>query len=96
MATYNLGFFKEARDKRGEVVYSGYGIASIQDFAFNVAHILTGGSLEDIAGTYADGYDGLQVTKVAVAAHQSLQRGEVVELAAEPTPPRTGRLSTQS
>ena len=80
MATYNLGFFKEAQDKRGETVYSGYGIVSIQDFALNVAHVVQGGSLGDLAGTYADGDDGLQVTKIAEGAQRSLQTGQVVEL----------------
>ena len=96
MATYNLGFFEEARDKRGQVVYSGYGIASIQDFALNVAHLLAGGSLEELAGTYADGHDGLQVTRVAVAAHQSLRSGEVVELPVEPAVQEAGSLTSRT
>jgi len=80
MATYNLGFFKEARNKRGETVYSGYGIVSIQDFALNVAHVVEGGSLGDLTGTYADGADGLQVTKIAEGAQRSLETRQVVEL----------------
>ena len=73
MATYSLGFFKEAQDKRGEAAYSGYGIVSIQDFALNVAHVVQGGSLGDLAGTYADGDDVLQVTKATEAAQRSLE-----------------------
>ena len=80
MATYNLGFFKEAKGRTGESVYCGYGITSIQDFALNVAHVLGGGSLADLAGTYADGNDGLQATRVAEGAHRSLATGRVVEL----------------
>ncbi len=80
MATYNLGFFKEAKDKKGETVYSGYGIVSIQDFAMNVAHVLEGGSIGDLAGTYADGDDGRQVTSIAEGAERSLKTRQVVEL----------------
>jgi len=80
MTTYNLGFFKETRDQTGVPVYSGYGIESIQDFALNVAHILSGGSLQEVAGSYADGQDGLQVTRIAQGAHKSLETGEVVEV----------------
>ena len=80
MATYNLGFFKESRGRTGEMVYSGYGITSIQDFAVNVAHVLGGGFPADLAGTYADGNDGLHVTRIAEGAHRSLTTGRVVEV----------------
>jgi len=80
MATYNLGFFKEGKDKWGKTVYSGYGIESIQDFAANVAFILEGGKLSDLKGKYADGNDGLEVTKIAVGVHKSLETGKIVDL----------------
>ncbi|MEW6358759.1 MAG: Gfo/Idh/MocA family oxidoreductase [Planctomycetota bacterium] len=80
MQTHNLGFFKERKTKAGEPFFSGYGIESIQDFAFNVAHVLNGGKLRDIKGTFADGTDGLEVTKIAVAVHKSIETGRTVKL----------------
>ena len=61
-------------------MYSGYGIASIRGFASNVAHILAGGTLSDLAGTYANGNDGLQATRIAEGAHRSLATGQVINL----------------
>jgi len=80
MATYNLGFFKEGKTKAGETYFAGYGIESIQDFALNVDHVLNGGSLDDLKGTFADGTDGLEVTKIAVGVHKSLETGAPVKL----------------
>jgi predicted dehydrogenase len=80
MSTYNLGFFKEGKDKKGETVYSGYGIDSITDFAENVNHILEGGSLKNLDGKYANGNDGKEITKIAVGVHRSIEKGEVIRL----------------
>ncbi|NOZ21426.1 MAG: Gfo/Idh/MocA family oxidoreductase [Planctomycetes bacterium] len=80
MQTHNLGFFKEGKTKAGEPFFAGYGIESIQDFAFNVAHLLNGGALDDLKGTFADGTDGLEVTKIAVGVHTSLETGAPVKL----------------
>lgn len=82
MATWNLGFFKEDTDKEGRTRYSGYGIESIQDFSENVRHLLSGGDPKRIQGTYAGPEDGLAVTKMAVGAHLSLERGAVIDLTA--------------
>jgi hypothetical protein len=75
MATYNLGFFKEGKDKAGRTYFRGYGVESIQDFAHNVNHLLEGGKLADLKDQYANGVDGLEVTKIAVAVHQSVEDG---------------------
>jgi len=81
MQTPNLGFFSAGKDKKGRPLHGGYGIASIQDFAENVNHLLGGGSLTDLDGTYANGYDGLEATRIAVAVHRSVEaEGAVVEL----------------
>ncbi|MBM4084982.1 MAG: Gfo/Idh/MocA family oxidoreductase [Planctomycetes bacterium] len=81
MATYNLGFFKEGKDKSGRTYFRGYGIESIQDFALNVNHLLEGGKLADLKDQYADGVDGLEVTKIAVAVHKSADAGgKVIKL----------------
>jgi len=80
MATYNLGFFKEDKDKAGNTLYSGYGIESIQDFALNVEHLLNSGTMADIEGKYAGPDDGLEVTKIAVGVHKSLDEGRIIDL----------------
>jgi predicted dehydrogenase len=81
MRTYNLGFMREETDRGGQAVYQGYGIESIADFAENVAFILDGGSLADLAGRYPDGHDGLEVTRIACAVEKSIAAGRVVEIA---------------
>lgn len=80
--TWNLGFLSESRDKAGNQVYTGYGIEAVADFAHNVNHLLDGGTLADLAGTYPDGRDGTEVSKLAAAAHRSLETGAVVDCSA--------------
>lgn len=80
MATYNLGFFTERRDKAGNLTYCGYGLEAITDFADNLAHVLGGGSLAELAGKYPSGYDGLEATKIVAAAHQSLDTGRTIDV----------------
>jgi len=79
--TWNLGFFLEERGKDGAPRWSGYGIESIADFAHNVNFILRGGSLEQLAGKYVDGREAREATRIAVAAHESLQTGSLVRCA---------------
>ena len=78
MQTLNLGFLQETRDRQGRPRYSGYGIEAIRDFVGNVSHLLAGGSLQDLAGNYPSGYDGLEATKIAVAVHASVSAGGAV------------------
>ncbi|MFH0962657.1 MAG: Gfo/Idh/MocA family oxidoreductase [Planctomycetota bacterium] len=80
MVTYNLGFFREAKDKSGKVVYGGYGIESIADFAENLTYLLAGGKLAELAEKYPDGQDGLEATKIVAAAHESIATGKVIEI----------------
>jgi len=80
MMTYNLGFFAETKNKKGETVFSGYGIESIQDFAYNLDYLINGGKLEDLEGTYAGARDGLAATSIGVAAHESLATGKAIEI----------------
>ncbi len=79
--TWNLGFFLEERDPDGTPRWSGYGIDSIADFAHNINFLRRGGSLEQLAGRYADGRDARETTRIAVAAHQSLESGTLIEIA---------------
>lgn len=79
MATCNLGFFREGENKAGETEYGGYGIEAITDFADNLAHLLDGGTLDELQGKYPDGTAGLEATRIVEAAHRSLETGQVVE-----------------
>lgn len=77
--TYNPVFISEVFDERISTYnYSGYGIDSIADFVYNLIYLEKGGGLEKIKkGITATGTDGLEVTKIAVAAHKSLESGKV-------------------
>lgn len=78
--TLNLGFYEELTDRDGQPMYVGYGIESIVHFYRNVAFLLDGGRLDDLAGTYPDSADGVHVTQIAAAAHESAATGRAVEL----------------
>ena len=81
MRTWNNNFMREAKDKQGRVIYRGYGIESIEDFAYNVQAIKGGATIESLAGAYPSGEDGLEVTKIGVAVHESISSGKVIEIA---------------
>jgi predicted dehydrogenase len=80
MATHNLGFFRESKDKAGKTIYGGYGIEAIADFADNLSFLMDGGEPADLAGKYPDGTDGLEATKIVAGAHESLETGKLVQL----------------
>lgn len=80
MATYNNNFKRETVDRNGRRLFRGYGIESIEDFAGNVAFLASGGRLEELKGVWASGEDGLEVTRIAAAVHESLKTGRVVRL----------------
>lgn len=80
MQTHNLGFLRETTDKHGNTIWLGYGIESIADFAHNLAFLRSGGKLQDLRGVFATGEDGLEVTKIAAAAEESLRTGQPVAL----------------
>lgn len=87
MATHNLGFLQERRDKHGQPLLSGYGIESIADFIDNLEFLRSGGSEAALAGTAtALGADGLAATLIAEAVHQGLATGRPVDIA----PPGAG------
>lgn len=75
MFTPNLGLFIESADVFGERQFAGYGIESIQDFALNVGYLMAGGELSSLDGKSPLGIDGLEVTKIAEAVHESLSKG---------------------
>jgi predicted dehydrogenase len=80
MTTYNNNFKREELDKAGRKRLRGYGVESIEDFASNVAFLKKGGSVHDLKGCWASGEDGLEVTRIAVAVHESMKTGRVVRL----------------
>jgi len=78
--TFNLGFKMFSTDKWGRPRYSGYGFESIIDVVENIAFLQSGGTLEQLAGTYPDGEDGLEVTRILCAVHESAATGRLIEL----------------
>ena len=80
MATYNNNFRHETTDRSGHRLFRGYGIESIEDFAGNVRYLSEGGRLSDLKGIWASGEDGFEVTRIAVAVHESLATGRTVRL----------------
>lgn len=80
MRTWNNNFMRKTRDKQGRVIYKGYGIESIEDFAYNVQAIKQGATIESLAGKYPSGEDGLEVTKIAAAVHESVATGKLVTI----------------
>jgi hypothetical protein len=80
MQTHNLGFMQEITDRGGRRAWRGYGIECIADFAHNVAFLSGGGHVTDLPSTVATGEDGLEATKIACAAEESLHAGAPVEV----------------
>lgn len=83
MKTHNLGFMTERKDAAGNIVWAGYGIEAIEDFADNVARIMDGGPVNPEGAFRPGARDGLAVAKIAVAACQSLESGNIVEIEPE-------------
>ena len=78
--TFNPVFFLEKTDPDGVTRYTGYGVESIATFAEHLEFLRGGGTLEDLAGHYADARAGLEVTRIAEGIHRSLETGGIVEL----------------
>jgi len=78
--SYNPVFINESK-KRGKIVYSGYGIESIADFVYNIKYIKEGYKIDDLKGEIsAFGEDGLEVTKIAVSVHESIEKGKEIKI----------------
>lgn len=80
METYNSGFIFESKDTSGNTIYKGYGIESITDFVYNVCYLKKSGHIENLKRYSISAFeeDGLEVTKIAVAIHKSLETGQIV------------------
>lgn len=71
--TYNPVFINEVK-KAGQNKYSGYGIESIEDFVYNIMYLKNGYKIEELKNEIsAFGEDGLEVTKIALAVHKSIE-----------------------
>jgi predicted dehydrogenase len=78
--TLNPAFFLEQTDPDGQTRYCGYGVESIANFVKNIEFLQNGMTLEQLAGTYADARDGLEVTRIAEGVHRSLETGGIIDL----------------
>jgi len=76
--SYNLGVYSEKHTPDGKIVYGGYGIESIMEFAYHVNYVLNGGDIRSLDGLYADADDGFEVAKICVGAHLSAEAGGTV------------------
>lgn len=77
MSTWNLSLMQERRDASGLPTWVGYGVEAIEDFVENVARLKEGGDLSRIGkdGSISPtGEDGLAVTAIAAAVHESLEK----------------------
>ncbi|MBT4485683.1 MAG: Gfo/Idh/MocA family oxidoreductase [Candidatus Latescibacteria bacterium] len=76
--SYNLGVYSEKHTPDGRIMYGGYGIESIMEFAYHVNYVLNGGNINDLKGLYADAEDGLEVSKICVGVHKSAEEGGTI------------------
>lgn len=82
MRTWNLGIKYRKRDKHNRTRWQGYFYSAIADFAENLLFLRKGGRLADLEGLYPSGRDGLAITQIACAAHQSIRQGRAVDIVA--------------
>ena len=81
LATPNPNFMQPSTGGAGGIGSTGYGPASIECFAANVRALMAGASHDQIAGDWADGEDGLAVTRIAAAVDRSFRDRRPVLLA---------------
>ncbi|MFH1743651.1 MAG: Gfo/Idh/MocA family oxidoreductase [bacterium] len=80
MRTWNLGIKYRERDKRNQTHWRGYFQSSIADFAENLLFLKKGGTLRELEGLYPSGKEGLAVTQMACATHESILSGKAVDI----------------
>ncbi len=78
--TPNFGAIFTVDTVFGGKAVSGYFVDPIKDFLINVRFLKEGGTLDEIAGRYPSGRDGLRVTQLAEAVQESITEGHLVEL----------------
>ena len=82
MRTWNLGIKYRERDKRNRTRWRGYFYAAIADFAENLLFLEKGGTLAELEGLYPSGKDGLAITRLACAIHESILSRKPVDIVA--------------
>jgi predicted dehydrogenase len=75
MQTHNLGFLQQVSGHGGGTAWRGYGIECIADFARSVAFVRDGGRPDELPPMVATGEDGLEATRIACAAEESMRAG---------------------
>lgn len=80
MRTFNMGYVCETTDRQGRIQFGGYGIDSIVDFVDNLCFLREGGTIDQLRNRVAMGEAGLEATRIAVAAHRSVETGAVIEV----------------
>jgi len=80
MTTPNPGGFREHKDRHGRTRYGGYVMDSIREFGMNLRLLANGADLAELDGSYAAGRDGIEATRMAAAAHESLEKGVPVRV----------------
>ena len=80
MSTYNLEFYRELVRPDTGIEYAGYGIEAISAFPRHVNSLLSGCSLAELKGKYANGEEGREITRIVAAVHKSLRTGKPVPL----------------
>ena len=73
MESYNVNAAHKTQNAFGETIHSGYFVEPVKEFVRIVTHILMGGDLAPLAGSYPSGNDGREATRVALAVHQSME-----------------------
>jgi predicted dehydrogenase len=80
MRTWNLGIKYRERDKHNKLRWRGYFHSAIADFAENLLFLKNGGTLGELEGLYPSGKDGLAITRIACAVHESLSSRRVIDV----------------
>ena len=80
MKTWNLGIKYRQKDKKNKIQWRGYFHSAIADFAENLIFLDEGGTLEQLDGMYPSAKDGLAITKIACAAHESIKAGKAIDI----------------
>lgn len=75
-------FYSEGKNIfNSKKIYSGYSVEGLRNFINAVIHLKEGGKMKDISSSIIpNAYDGLQATKVANAAHESIRNGKIVQV----------------
>ena len=80
METPNLGSKYRIYDKTNNIQVRGYLYESINDFIDNIYFLKSGHVISELEGLYASSEQGIESTKIGVAIHESIEKGEVIDI----------------